>query len=880
MAEEIVIGKLIIDTGELESSMASSKKAIIDLENEQKKLKKDTDNLTNANEGQLKSFVDNELALKKARAEYSANQKSVLELTKAQTNLDAALKANIVTQEQAKKNTAELTAARQKIDATTLEGAKAIAEINAKINANNNFVRENASAQEKAATITGNYRQKIFDLGNAFGGTTGRVIGFVQQGREITSSLGEVNNMVVNTAKNIVGFGNASKIAAVQEAEMSVANTVLATSTEAVGKAETTTTKATWGLNLALGTLLFPITAVVATVVLCVAIFKTFQPLVDKVEQGVAALSAAFNVIKNTILAVVNGTKSLSEAFSGLGGSMSTAAKEAAALTKAQQDLDDAMAAQEVTTARNRAEINKLNVELKNRTKSEKERLAISDEIIKKENEDFQQRKKIVDEEVRIARQAIAIKAQFTEREKKLLKETGDATKELAESRGGNYDAEFEALNKARLKAIALEDENTTNIEKQYNRRDKLADDAAAKEEKRQAKAQATADKARERDLKDAQNRIDILKAEGAQRNLSAEERIALAQKVFELENTLAKRSTSGTDQQKQLLANAQNLSTALLAIADEQITKEAEAQKKAFETTKAATQEQYDEQVKSTELLAEVQIKLLDKKLLSEKAYADEVVKINNLKNETLAITQANFDAAEKARRETEAANLKALDEAAFQIRLQDITDKKKTEAEINQLLRDEEYQKELSDLQANLDAKAISEELYLQKLSLANKKYLSDTKKNDKVLADQKKALNDRMLTDGIGALQALFGESKELAIAAALINTYQGITAGVKLGYPAAIPAVAFAAATGFAAVKNILKTNKGSGSGDAGGGSAPSRSSASNFVNTAQTETVARVTDAPTPTNTVVTPPVLILENLMEAQNNLAVKMQSS
>ena len=54
---------------------------------------------------------------------------------------------------------------------------------------------------------------------------------------------------------------------------------------------------------------------------------------------------------------------------------MSKAAAEAAALTKAQQDLDDAMASQEVATARNRAEINKLNVEMKNRTKTEAESL-------------------------------------------------------------------------------------------------------------------------------------------------------------------------------------------------------------------------------------------------------------------------------------------------------------------------------------------------------------------------------------------------------------------------------------------------------------------------------------------------------------------------
>jgi hypothetical protein len=48
------------------------------------------------------------------------------------------------------------------------------------------------------------------------------------------------------------------------------------------------------------------------------------------------------------------------------------------------------------------------------------------------------------------------------------------------------------------------------------------------------------------------------------------------------------------------------------------------------------------------------------------------------------------------------------------------------------------------------------------------------------------------------------------KSLAIAGALINTYQGIAAGVKLGFPLAIPAVAMAAMTGFAAVKNILAT----------------------------------------------------------------------
>ena len=885
MAEEIVIGKLIIDTSDLESSMASSKKAIVDLENEQKKLKKDTEGLTSANDEQLQTFVDNELELKKLKAEYAANQKSVLDLTKAQTGLDAALTTNVKTQAQAIANTKELTAARKQIDASTTEGAKAIADINSKIDKNNNFVKENSSQQEKAATITGNYRQKIFDLGNSFGGTSGQVVGFVQRNREVISSIGEVNTLVTNSAKNIIGFGNASKMAAVQAATLATSETAVGAATEVAAAGTNTATKSTWLLNVAVGTLLLPITAVIAAGLLIYSVFSSFQPVVDKVEQGFAALQAVFSVIKNTILALVTGAKSLREAFSGLGGSMATAAKEAAALTKAQQDLEDVMKSQEVTTARNRAEINKLNVALKNRTLSEQERLKISDEIISKEQADFKQRKAIVDEEVRLARRAIEIKAQFTEQEKKQLKETGDATKELAESRGGNYDKEFDALNKARLKAIALEDESTVNLEKTYSRRDKIEDDAKAKAEKRQADAQAASEKARAKELKDAQNRIDILRAEGEARNLDASERIALAQKIFDAENALAQKSSSGTDLQKQLLTNRQNLSSAILEITDEQISKEAEKQKAAIEQTKAINAELYDSQSQSANDLATAQLMLLDKKVLSEKDYANEVIKINQIKNESLTAIQTNFDEAEKVRRETETANAKILDDLQFQIRLQDIQDRDATEQEIKRALLEENYSQELSLLDENLAAKKLSEDAYRASIILADKKYASASNSINKQVNAQKRAETERTVANGLAAAGELFEGSKAVAVASALFNTYQGITA--ELSTKAVTPYeiglkvanVAFVAAAGFAAVKNILKTDKGSSSVDASSAKPQTTTGSGSFVNTAQTETVARVSDTPQQQNTVVTPPVLILEQLSEAQNNLVIKLES-
>jgi hypothetical protein len=74
----------------------------------------------------------------------------------------------------------------------------------------------------------------------------------------------------------------------------------------------------------------------------------------------------------------------------------------------------------------------------------------------------------------------------------------------------------------------------------------------------------------------------------------------------------------------------------------------------------------------------------------------------------------------------------------------------------------------------------------------------------------------------------LSAIFGESKAVAIATALINTYQGITRAIAQ-YPPPISTAmaAIQAAAGFAQVANIRRQTKsggGGGGGDGGGGGA--------------------------------------------------------
>jgi hypothetical protein len=135
-------------------------------------------------------------------------------------------------------------------------------------------------------------------------------------------------------------------------------------------------------------------------------------------------------------------------------------------------------------------------------------------------------------------------------------------------------------------------------------------------------------------------------------------------------------------------------------------------------------------------------------------------------------------------------------------------------------------------------LDAKYATDKLQLEAKLAAEQKAIEDKKKADKDILRQQEIESVRstfaIISDILGK-QSKVG--KAFALAQALINTYQGITAGVKLGYPAAIPAVIAASTTGFKAVKDILKTEpqKGggistsisapSGGGDAGGASAP-------------------------------------------------------
>jgi hypothetical protein len=100
------------------------------------------------------------------------------------------------------------------------------------------------------------------------------------------------------------------------------------------------------------------------------------------------------------------------------------------------------------------------------------------------------------------------------------------------------------------------------------------------------------------------------------------------------------------------------------------------------------------------------------------------------------------------------------------------------------------------------------------------AKKKADEQEAKDKETLRNQEQAALVATISIAQNLLSGAAKKNKGIAVAQALINTFLGISAGVKLGYPAAIPAVIAAAATGFKAVQDIQKTDeKGGGSSSA-------------------------------------------------------------
>ena len=232
-----------------------------------------------------------------------------------------------------------------------------------------------------------------------------------------------------------------------------------------------------------------------------------------------------------------------------------------------------------------------------------------------------------------------------------------------------------------------------------------------------------------------------------------------------------------------------------------------------------------FDERIAANDELG----RILEEQTAKEKEIVDERVRIAALELSTqkdsialqTAYEQALLDqldieeriAGQRSEQLTNQAALeKELDEARKEIRLSTMSAR---EQELESLKQ--EY-----NLKIQLARKAGADELAITKKFEADKKILRQNSVNDQLSAASQLA----------GALGALAGESKELAIASAIIDTYVGANKAFAQGGTIGFITAAAVIAGGLANVRNIMQTEvKGSG-----GGASASIPSASPIGNT--------------------------------------------
>lgn len=163
--EKITIAELDIDTSKLVKTASDTTKAIQKLKEEQAILKLQGKQTT-------EGFVKNDVALKKLQKTYREQTKVIGELNlETEEQIDLTKEITTLTNKESKsiegarKNNKDLLAIRNKLNLSTKEGRDQLTKINAKLDDNNAFIKENVSGYEQQKIGIGDYEgalRKVF----------------------------------------------------------------------------------------------------------------------------------------------------------------------------------------------------------------------------------------------------------------------------------------------------------------------------------------------------------------------------------------------------------------------------------------------------------------------------------------------------------------------------------------------------------------------------------------------------------------------------------------------------------------------------------------------------------------------------------------------
>lgn len=522
MAQKIVIAELDLNIESLIKSTSDVKKSIDDLKTKQKELTAAGDTASNA-------FVQNAADLKILQGAYNQNIKAIADTTQATADaanktqlMNLALTTEVTSINEARAANALLSKVRNDVNVNTAEGQAELTKLNTKIDENNKFINKNSDELSKQKINVGNYQSALSGLDGILAkfGVSGQEARNVVQGFSSTVSKGADDLLNFTSSAGaavgkLIGFKTSSQLAAEQQLITNaattggaVANETLALSQEATATATTATTLSLKGFTLALAAT--GIGLLVIGVGLLVNYFKDFDPLLDKIERGFAALGAVVSVVTNAFVSLFSSSENNAQSFDNLGKKISNAADAAAKLKGAQQALEDVQRTSVLTNAQLATQADLALIQSKDKTKTDGQRIGLL-----KEAESLEQRRFKINEanainDAILTRQGIELKLiqkGFGDREIQQLKDKGVAYANYLLQTGIINQKELENFISKETAVEAVRQESNKKIEKNINSQNKLIEDQQAVNEKNIA-ANKKADEDR---AAAAQKRLDDL---------------------------------------------------------------------------------------------------------------------------------------------------------------------------------------------------------------------------------------------------------------------------------------------------------------------------------------------------------------------------------
>jgi len=774
MAEKIKIAEFELDNIEALYKATSELKINID------ELKESNKQLAKQGDGASEAFIQNTAELKKLNTAYNANVAVISESDKAiksqtdRTNLlNVALTTEVKSISQARASNKLLNKLRNETNVATEKGRKELKQLNAALDSNNKFIKENVDQYTQQKINVGNYTESIKDaLGQTtfFGSALRSVNQVIGLAKPLYNSLkAQINSIGLSfkaARTYTVGMSTSQKAAAITSNLLSAALKILKFALIATG-----------------------IGAIIVLLGSLVSYFSKTQRGADFVSKALAVIGTVIDVLVDRISQFgealikffsgdfTGGFSDMEAALSGVGDEMIREATLAYELETAFQALEDKQISLISVQAQRKKQIEELRLLAKDEQTDLKKRASLLEEAGQLEKDVLSDQLEIAKEQARISKERLAL---------------GESSREEVKE-----DAELQA-NVIELETQSLKLQRTIEAEKQSLLKRSRAEEASAFKA-RQAETKKLLDLA----IKESKTKLQLFIQENKDLASTLPEKFKLQEEIRDKRLAIL---------QEEIEAGKRTVTEAALEelkIKQDFLDKQSELvidfADKELQNYILNNQSKLDQNQLLNDQLVEQEKARLDAISEQERIYQDQRI-------EQGKISQLEYN---QAINEIDTENRLAKSELDLQL------DEQKKEAQAidfqNQLEIDRErldIDYELSKKYLELERKSAIEEAKKAGADIAKVNQLYD-----QLDVERKREVGQNKLTiasNVFGGLVDLLGKEsaagKAAAVAQAVVNVAQGVTKAIADGGLLGIVTGALVAATGAISIGKILSTPK--------------------------------------------------------------------